>query len=103
MRKTKDYTWILGTLRRLRNLLARVIATLVSFDANNGVYFDLEAEGALYDQFRECFYQVRQFTTELATVRMVLDQQIETLEKMSDVVSRLYFTELTLAYMSKVF
>ncbi|KGO61614.1 tumor suppressor protein, LOH1CR12 [Penicillium expansum] len=85
LRKTKEYTWILGTLRRLRNLLARVIATLVSFDANNGVYFELEAEGALYDRFRECFYQVRQFTAELATVQMILDQQIETLEKMSDV------------------
>ena len=92
MRKTKEYTWILGTLRRLRNLLARVIATLISFDANNGVYFDLEVEGALYEQFRECFDQVRQFTAELSTVRMVLEQRIETLEKMSDVVCRLYFT-----------
>lgn len=88
LKKTKDYTWTLGTLRRLRNLLARVIATLVSFHANNGVYFDLETEGALYDRFRGCFDQVRQFTAELATVRMVLEQQIETLEKMSDVVCR---------------
>ncbi|KAJ5759384.1 tumor suppressor protein LOH1CR12 [Penicillium odoratum] len=85
LKKTKEYTWTLGTLRRLRNLLARVIATLVSFDANNGVYFDLETDGALYDRFRECFDQVRQFTAELATTRMVLEQQIETLEKMSDV------------------
>ncbi|KAJ5635709.1 tumor suppressor protein LOH1CR12 [Penicillium longicatenatum] len=85
LKKTKEYTWTLGTLRRLRNLLARVIATLVSFQANSGVYFDLETEGALYDRFRECFDQVRQFTAELATVRMVLEQQIETLEKMSDV------------------
>lgn len=88
MRKTKEYTWILVTLRRLRNLLARVIATLVSFDANNCVYFDLEAEGALYDRFRECFDQVRQLTAELASTRMVLEQRIETLEKMSDVVCR---------------
>jgi hypothetical protein len=85
---TKEYTWILGSLRRLRNLLARVVATLVSFDANNGVYFDLEAEGALYDRFRECFDQIRQYTAELATTRMILEQQIETLEKLSDVVCR---------------
>lgn len=86
MRKTKEYTWILVTLRRLRNLLARVIATLVSFDTNNSVYFDLQAEGALYDRFRECFDQVRQLTAELASTRMILEQRIETLEKMSDVV-----------------
>ncbi|KAJ5396514.1 tumor suppressor protein LOH1CR12 [Penicillium cosmopolitanum] len=85
LRKTKEYTWILVTLRRLRNLLARVIATLVSFDTNNSVYFDLQAEGALYDRFRECFDQVRQLTAELASTRMILEQRIETLEKMSDV------------------
>ncbi|KAI9370227.1 hypothetical protein BJX61DRAFT_544848 [Aspergillus egyptiacus] len=85
LRKTKEYTWILGTLRRLRNLLARVIATLVSFDDNNAVYFDLDSEGLLFDQFRDCFDQVRQYTAELATVRMVLEQHIEMLEKMSDV------------------
>ncbi|KAF3403594.1 hypothetical protein F1880_009534 [Penicillium rolfsii] len=85
LRKTKEYTWILGSLRRLRNVLARVIATLVSFEANNSVYFDLETEGALYDRFRECFYQLRQLTAELTTTRMILEQQIETLEKMSDV------------------
>lgn len=92
LRKTKEYTWILVTLRRLRNLLARVVATLVSFDANNSVYFDLEAEGALYDRFRECFDQVRQLTAELATIRMVLEQRIEALEKMSDVVCRFQLT-----------
>ncbi|KAJ5711067.1 tumor suppressor protein LOH1CR12 [Penicillium malachiteum] len=85
LKKTKEYTWILGSLRKLRNVLARVIATLVSFDANNSVYFDLETEGALYDRFRECFDQLRQFTAELTTIRMILEQQIETLEKMSDV------------------
>lgn len=59
---------------------------------NNGAYFDLEAEGALYDRFRECFDQVRQFTAKLATIRVVLEQQIETLEKMSDVVCRFGWT-----------
>ncbi|KAL2872393.1 uncharacterized protein BJX67DRAFT_376215 [Aspergillus lucknowensis] len=85
LNRTKEYTWILGTLRRLRNLLSRVISTVVSFDANNGAYFDLEAQGALYDRFRECLGQVRQNTAELAAIRMVLEQRIETLEKMSDV------------------
>ncbi|KAL3430070.1 hypothetical protein BDV09DRAFT_199993 [Aspergillus tetrazonus] len=85
LRKTKEFTWILSTLRRLRNLHSRVIATLISFDANNAVYFGLESEGALYDRFRDCFDQVRQSTAELATVRMVLEQRIEALEKLSDV------------------
>ncbi|KAL4867253.1 hypothetical protein BDV12DRAFT_210023 [Aspergillus spectabilis] len=85
LRKTKEYTWILNTLRRLRNLLSRVVATLISFDANNGVYFGLESEGALYDRFRDYFDQVRQSTAELATARMVLEQRIEALEKLSDV------------------
>ena len=88
LRKTKEYTWVLNTLRRLRNLLSRVIATLISFDANNAVYFGLESEGALYDRFRDYFDQVRQSTAELATVRMVLEQRIEALEKLSDVVCR---------------
>ncbi|KAL4790465.1 hypothetical protein BDV19DRAFT_333867 [Aspergillus venezuelensis] len=83
--KTKEYTWMLNTLRRLRNLLSRVIATLISFDANNGVYFDLESEGPLYDRFRDCFDQLRQSTAALANARMVLEQRIEALEKLSDV------------------
>lgn len=87
-KKTKEYAWILGTLRRLHNLLARVIDTLVSFHSKNSVYFDLETEGALYDRFRECFDQIRQFTTELAAIRKAIEQQIETLEKMSDMVCR---------------
>ncbi|KAL4944695.1 hypothetical protein BDV06DRAFT_220095 [Aspergillus oleicola] len=85
LRKTKEYTWILNTLRRLRNLLSRVIATLISFDTNSGVYFGLESEGALYDRFRDYFDQVRQSTAELATAHMVLEQRIEALEKLSDV------------------
>lgn len=86
--KTKEYTWMLVSLRQLRNLLARVIATLTSFEANHSIYFDLESEGLLYDRFRECFNQIRQSAAELATARMVLEQRIETLEKISDVVKR---------------
>ncbi|KAL4969433.1 uncharacterized protein BDV14DRAFT_165932 [Aspergillus stella-maris] len=83
--KTKEYTWLLNTLRRLRNLLSRVIATLISFDANNGVYFDLESEGLLYNRFRDHFDQVRQSAATLAAARMILEQRIEALEKLSDV------------------
>ncbi|KAB8276290.1 hypothetical protein BDV30DRAFT_235745 [Aspergillus minisclerotigenes] len=83
--KTKEYTWILCTLRRLRNSLARLIATWAAFDMNNSVYFNLDTDGALYDKFRECFQQIRQSTAELATQQMVLEQRIEMLEKMSGV------------------
>ncbi|KAB8225606.1 hypothetical protein BDV33DRAFT_231018 [Aspergillus novoparasiticus] len=83
--KTKEYTWILCTLRRLRNSLARLIATWTAFDINNSVYFNLDTDGALYDKFRECFQQIRQSTAELATQQMVLEQRIEMLEKMSGV------------------
>ncbi|KAL3478263.1 hypothetical protein BJX99DRAFT_256588 [Aspergillus californicus] len=85
LKRTKESTWILSTLRISRNLLSRVIASLVSFDTNNDVYFNLEAEGPLYDRFRDSFSQVRQVTAELTTGRIVLEQQIEILEKMSDV------------------
>ncbi|KAE8379714.1 hypothetical protein BDV26DRAFT_303422 [Aspergillus bertholletiae] len=83
--KTKEYTWILSTLRRLRNSLARLLATWAAFDMNNSVYFNLDADGALYDKFRECFHHIRQSTAELATLQMVLEQRIEMLEKMSGV------------------
>ncbi|KAF9883711.1 hypothetical protein FE257_003049 [Aspergillus nanangensis] len=85
LRKTKEYTWILGTLRHLRNSLARLIATWTAFDTNNRVYFDLDVEGALCDKFREHFYEIRQVTAELGTLQMVLEQRIETLEKRSSV------------------
>ncbi|RLM00287.1 hypothetical protein CFD26_103580 [Aspergillus turcosus] len=84
LKKTKEYTWILCTLRRLRNGLARVIAALIAFDNNNTVYFDLDADGPLQDKFRECFTQVRQDTAELEALRMILEQRIEIMEKMSD-------------------
>lgn len=87
LEKTKEYTWILVSLRQLRNLLARVIASLVSFEANNSMYFDLESDGLLYNRFRECFDQIRQYTAELVTIHLVIEQRIETLEKTSDVVS----------------
>jgi hypothetical protein len=77
-------------------MLARVIATLVSFETNNNIYFDLELEGLLYDRFRECFDQIRQYTAELVTMRMVLEQRIETLEKISDVVSWYFYLPLYL-------
>jgi hypothetical protein len=87
LKKTKEYTWILCTLRRLRNGLARVIAALIAFDNNNTVYFDLDADGPLQDKFRHYFTQVRQDTAELEALRMILEQRIETMEKMSGVVS----------------
>lgn len=56
----------------------------------------------MYDRFRECLDQLRQFTAELTTIRMVLEQQIETLEKMSDVVCRFQLTELALLCISNI-
>ncbi|KAF7158588.1 hypothetical protein CNMCM5623_003648 [Aspergillus felis] len=85
LKKTKDYTWILCILRRLRNGLARVIAALIAFDNNNTVYFDLDADGPLQGKFRECFSQVRQHTAELEALRMILEQRMEIMEKMSGV------------------
>lgn len=87
MKKTKEYTWILCILRRLRNGLAQAIAALIAFDNNNTVYFDLDADGHLQDKFRECFSHVRQHTAELEALRMILEQRIEIMEKMSGVVS----------------
>lgn len=86
LRRTKESTWILVSLRQLRNLLSRVIETLRSFDAENSVYFDFESEGPLQDRFRESFDRVRQSTIELATIYMILEQRIQALEKVSDVV-----------------
>ncbi|KAF7593464.1 hypothetical protein BBP40_011470 [Aspergillus hancockii] len=88
LRKTEEYAWTLGTLRRLRNSLARLIATWSAFDMNNSVYFDLDADGSLYDKIRECFYQIHQLNAELTLLQMVLTQQIEMLEKMSGCKSR---------------
>lgn len=85
MKKTKEYTWILCILRRLRNGLAQAIAALIAFDNNNTVYFDLDADGHLQDKFRECFSHVRQHTAELEALRMILEQRIEIMEKMSGV------------------
>ncbi|KMK59344.1 hypothetical protein Y699_00545 [Aspergillus fumigatus Z5] len=85
--KTKEYTWILCILRRLRNGLAQAIAAPIAFDNNNTVYFDLDADGHLQDKFRECFSHVRQHTAELEALRMILEQRIEIMEKMSGVVS----------------
>ncbi|EDP51441.1 hypothetical protein V8F44DRAFT_654859 [Aspergillus fumigatus] len=87
LKKTKEYTWILCILRRLRNGLAQAIAALIAFDNNNTVYFDLDADGHLQDKFRECFSHVRQHTAELEALRMILEQRIEIMEKMSGVVS----------------
>lgn len=92
LKKTKESTWLLVSLRQLRNLLARVIEALTSFDTNDGVYFDLESEGPLYDRFRGSFNRVRQCIVELATMRMVLEQRIQALEKISDVVCRLRYS-----------
>ncbi|KAH2317285.1 hypothetical protein KXW18_009496 [Aspergillus fumigatus] len=85
LKKTKEYTWILCILRRLRNGLAQAIAALIAFDNNNTVYFDLDADGHLQDKFRECFSHVRQHTAELEALRMILEQRIEIMEKMSGV------------------
>ncbi|THC98636.1 hypothetical protein EYZ11_001914 [Aspergillus tanneri] len=85
LQKTKEFTWILCTLRRLRNSLARLIASWAAFDRNNSVYFDLDSDGALAAKFRECFFSVRQSTAELNTLQMVLEQRIETMEKMASV------------------
>ncbi|KAH3344775.1 hypothetical protein KXW81_005119 [Aspergillus fumigatus] len=85
LKKTKEYTWILCILRRLRNGLAQAIAAPIAFDNNNTVYFDLDADGHLQDKFRECFSHVRQHTAELEALRMILEQRIEIMEKMSGV------------------
>ncbi|PLN75475.1 hypothetical protein BDW42DRAFT_189231 [Aspergillus taichungensis] len=85
LQKTKDFTWTLCSLRRLRNSLARLIAAWVAFDRNNSVYFDLNSDGALAAKFRECFSSLRQSMAELGSLQMVLEQRIETMEKMSSV------------------
>lgn len=86
LQKTKDFTWTLCSLRRLRNSLARLIAAWVAFDRNNSVYFDLNSDGTLAAKFRECFLSLRQSTAELGSLQMILEQRIETMEKMSSVV-----------------
>ena len=86
LQKTKDFTWTLCSLRRLRNSLARLIAAWVAFDRNHSVYFDLNSDGALAAKFRECFLSLRQSMAELGSLQMVLEQRIETMEKMSSVV-----------------
>lgn len=54
------------------------------------MYFDLDADGALPDRFREYFNRIRQDVAELSGLHMVLDQRIETLEKMASVVCLLF-------------
>lgn len=84
--RTKEYTWTLCILRRLRNSIAKLLTTWDAFEANHGIYFDLDADGALQDCFRECFNQIRTDIAELGGLHMVLDQRIEALEKMASVV-----------------
>lgn len=85
--RTKEYTWVLGILRRLRNSLATLVATWNAFDMNHSIYFDLDTPGNLYDHFRQHFYEVHGYMAELRALYMVIEQRIEILEKMSSVVS----------------
>lgn len=86
MDRTKEYAWILGILRRLRNSLAKLITTFNAFETNHSVYFDLDADGALQDYFREHFNGIRKNAAELGALHMILEQRIETLEKMASLV-----------------
>ena len=90
MKRTKEYTWVLCILRRLRNSLAKLISTWDAFDLNHSVYFDLDADGNLQDHFREHFSFIRKSTAELGALHMILDHRIETLEKMSSLVTALF-------------
>lgn len=61
----------------------------MEFDTNHSVYFNLEEPGTLYENFRDKFYQIHGYIAELKALHMIIEQRIETLEKMSDVVSYL--------------
>jgi hypothetical protein len=86
LKKTKANTWTLAILRRLRNSLTKFLITWESFDTNQSSYFELDAVGTLYDNFRECYSNIKKNIAELRAVQMVLEQRIESLEKMSTVV-----------------
>ncbi|OKL58646.1 hypothetical protein UA08_06143 [Talaromyces atroroseus] len=83
LERTKEYTWILGILRRLENSLAKLLATWNAFEMNHRIYFDLDKSGILYDNFRQRFYHIQERTDELQALHMVMEQRIETLEKLS--------------------
>lgn len=101
LERTKEYTWVLAILRRLRNLLAKLVATWNAFEMNHSIYFDLDKSGILYDNFRQRFYHIQGRMAELQALHMVMEQRIETLEKLSSTVSTSHWsfvacvTELT--------
>ncbi|PWY75527.1 hypothetical protein BO70DRAFT_98568 [Aspergillus heteromorphus CBS 117.55] len=59
LERTKQRTWTLGILRRLRNSLAKLITAWHAFDSEQSSCLDLDAAGALPDRFREKFSQMR--------------------------------------------
>lgn len=85
LERTKEYTWVLGILRRLRNLLAKLVTTWNAFEMNHSIYFDLYKSGVLYDNFRERFYHIQGRIAELQALHMILEQRIETMEKMASI------------------
>lgn len=87
LEKTKQRTWTLCLLRRLRNCLAKLITTWQAFDSDQSAYFDLDMPGLLPDKFRERFSHMRGKAAELRALHLTLEQRIETLEKIGDEVS----------------
>ncbi|RAK96984.1 uncharacterized protein BO80DRAFT_428651 [Aspergillus ibericus CBS 121593] len=84
LERTKQRTWTLSILRRLRNSLAKLIAAWHAFDTEQSSCFDLDTPGALADKFREKFSLMRGKMAELRALHMTLEQRIESLEKLSD-------------------
>jgi hypothetical protein len=81
MERTKQRTWTIGALRRLRNALGTLIAVWHNFEAEQKGYFDLGTEGPLFAKFRELFLHIGGTVTELKMLHLTLEQRIETLEK----------------------
>ncbi|GES59948.1 tumor suppressor protein, LOH1CR12 [Aspergillus terreus] len=81
MERTKQRTWTIGALRRLRNALGTLIAVWHGFEAEQKGYFDLGTEGPLFAKFRELFSHIGETVTELKMLHLTLEQRIETLEK----------------------
>lgn len=86
LEQTKRRTWTLCILRRLRNSLAKLITAWYAFDSEQSSCFDLDIPGALADKFRQKFSLMRGNIAELRGLHMALEQQIESLEKVSDAV-----------------
>ena len=62
-----------------------VLMTWESFDTDQSTSFDLDAVGTPYNNFRESYSHIKRNIVELRAVWTVIEQRIESLEKMSTV------------------